>query len=302
MKSSVLAYCIALLFSGSLALAQDFSGKYFIQTAEGEVALTLKANDQGGYSGTLTGNGNSFQLSGIIQGGFLSGTVGEGGIIFQAGLSGEYLSMTMVEVDQFGNMLPQTTQQFVFQRRSDAPNNTDEIAAAENDGAVIINGITLTEAQISELEKNYGVRPKPGNYWYDAKCGLYGVVGYPAYGYMLPGHDFGTLARDASAGNTGVFVNKRELPQNEWAVWSYMIGYWIQPGSYWLDNKGNAGYEGSSIPVVNLYVAAQQNAYRGQGGSGDNFWSSRFSAGNYDSGNQRGYVSVPGHGPIGYGF
>ena len=42
--------------------------------------------------------------------------------------------------------------------------------------------------------------------------------------------------------------------------------------------------------------------YNGQGGSGDNFWSTRFSAGNYDSNNQRGYVSVPGYGPIGYGF
>lgn len=119
---------------------------------------------------------------------------------------------------------------------------------------------------------------------------------------MLPGHTFGALERNASNGQTGVFVNGRELPQNEWAVWSYMIGYWIQPGAYWLDNNGNAGYEGNPTPVINLYAAAQQNAYNGQGGSGDNFWSTRFSAGNSDSNNQRGYVSVPGYGPVGYGF
>ncbi len=119
---------------------------------------------------------------------------------------------------------------------------------------------------------------------------------------MYPGHNFGQLNRKASNGGTRVIVNGRELPQTEWAVWSYILGYWIQQGSYWLDNNGNAGYEGNSVAVVNLFMAARQSAYRGRGGSGDNFWSTRFSAGNFDSGNQRGYVSVPGYGPVGYGF
>lgn len=166
---------------------------------------------------------------------------------------------------------------------------------------IIINGIVLSEAQINEIEKTYKIKPRPGNYWYDPKSGLYGVVGYPAYSFMLAGHDFGKLDRKASNGNTGVIINGRELPQSEWIVWSRLLGYWIQPGSYWLDQNGNAGYEGNPIPVVNLYVAAQRNAYTGRGG-GDNFWTSRFSAGNYDSGGQRGYVSVPGYGPVGYGF
>ncbi len=86
------------------------------------------------------------------------------------------------------------------------------------------------------------------------------------------------------------------------AIWSQMLGYGIQPGSYWLDQNGNAGYAGNPMPTVNLFMAAQQNPYGSQGAGGDNSWSSRFSAGNYDSGNQRGYVSVPGHGPVGYGF
>jgi hypothetical protein len=40
----------------------------------------------------------------------------------------------------------------------------------------------------------------------------------------------------------------------------------------------------------------------GSQASGDNFWSTPFSAGNHDPGNQRGYVSVPGVGPVGYGL
>ncbi|MCG8604624.1 ester cyclase [bacterium] len=168
-------------------------------------------------------------------------------------------------------------------------------------GDVVINGSILSEDQIAELEKTYSVKPLPGDYWYDSKSGLYGVVGYQAFGFMYSGHDFGQLDRNASNGNTMVIVNGRELPQQEWRIWSQVLGYPIQQGSYWFDQNGNAGYEGSPVTLVNLYVAAQQNAYRGAGG-GDNFWTTRFSAGNYDSGNQRGYVSVPGYGPVGYGF
>ncbi len=170
------------------------------------------------------------------------------------------------------------------------------------DNKIIINDLELTETQLKQIENEYGVKPKAGNYWYDSKSGLYGAVGYASFGFMLPGHEFGELQQDASEGNTNVIVNGRELPMNEWLVWSYVLGYYIQVGNYWFDHQGNAGYIGNSIPTVNLYLAAQQNYYKGQGSSGDNFWSTRFSAGNSDRGNTRGYVSVPGHGPVGYGF
>ena len=101
------------------------------------------------------------------------------------------------------------------------------------------------------------------------------------------------MDRNASNGHTNVFVNGCHLPFNEWAVWSQMLGYWFQPGRYWLDANGNAGFEGNATPLVNLYAAARQNAYRGNRSGGDNFWSSRFSAGNSNADNSQGYVSVP---------
>jgi hypothetical protein len=167
---------------------------------------------------------------------------------------------------------------------------------------VSINGSILSNPQIAEYEGIYGVKPQPGSYWYDKWSGLYGVMGYPAYGFMLAGHEFGPLDQSASNGDTGVIINGRELPQAEWAIWSQILGYWIQPGSYWFDHNGNAGYEGIPVVLVNFFLAAQQNAYTGNQGGSDNFWSSRFGAGNFDSDNERGYVSVPGYGPVGYGF
>lgn len=164
---------------------------------------------------------------------------------------------------------------------------------------VIINGNELSSGQLAELEKIYNVKAQAGSYWYDAKSGMYGVVGQPAYGFMYPNHELGELARNASAGNTEVIVNGRELPQAEWVVWSQVLGYWIQAGSYWFDAQGNAGYEGNPTPLVNLYLAASQNGYQGNSGGGDNFWSTRFSAGNSYGGT--GYVSLPGGGMVSYG-
>jgi hypothetical protein len=126
---------------------------------------------------------------------------------------------------------------------------------------------------------------------------------------MFPGHPLGPLAEDVSKGKTAVFVNRRRVPLSEWLVWSAVVGAPVQPGRYWLDGEGNVGYEGMRIPILNLYSVASRSAANqggarpgGGGTGGDHFWSTRFSAGNHNANNTQGYVSVPGYGPVGYGF
>ena len=161
---------------------------------------------------------------------------------------------------------------------------------------ITVNGIALSAVQIAGLTQLYGQAVAAGNYWYDARSGLYGRVGEGSIGVMGAGMSFGTLARSASHGNTGVFVNGRELAQPEWTVLSQLVGTPVQAGAYWLDASGQAGVEGNPIPIVNLSVAGKASA------GGDNFWSSRAGAGNANADNSQGYVSVPGVGPVGYGF
>jgi hypothetical protein len=275
--------------------AQDYAGKY----TSGQITLTLGKDQTGIYTGSLSGNNNVFNLTGQIQNGILKGRIGDqsSGLIFIAGLQNQVLTFTMGEPDMNGNINAATSRVLTFVKAEGTG-----ISATQGSGAVIINSNALSKAQVQEIVARYGIEPKPGNYWYDPVSGLYGVCGYPSFGFMYPGHNFGPLKRDASSGNTGVLVNGRELPQLEWAIWSYILGNYIQQGSYWLDASGNVGYEGSNIPVVNLFAAARQNSYSGKGGSGDNFWSSRFGAGNSNADNSQGYVSVPGYGPVGYGF
>lgn len=300
MKKIIFLILLTLTY-WSQGIAQHFQGTYQILADDGVVTISLKQEHNSNYSGKITGNNNTFKLNGAIQDGILRGKIGdqETPISFEAIVKGNFLTFTMIETNLAGIPDPSTAQTLILQRKSLSSEQSAESIDAEK---VIINNKALTEQQIQDITKTYGVKPLPGNYWYDAKSGLYGVVGYPSYGFMLPGHDFGPISPDASHGFTGVVINGRILPQSEWLIWSYILDYWIQPNNYWLDHNGNAGLVGIDIPLVNLFTAARQNQYLGKGASGDNFWSSRFSAGNSDSGNQRGYVSVPGHGPVGYGF
>jgi hypothetical protein len=281
------------------SFAQDFSGTYTTNTASGTITLVLNRNETGLYTGSLSDNINVIKLSGQVINGILKGRVGEAGssLVFASQLQNQLLNFTMAQSDLYGNINAANAQVFIFSK-TQLPGP----ATSQNKNDVVINNSVLTKEQIGELVKRYGIEPKPGNYWYDPVSGLFGVTGYPSYGFMYPGHKFGILKRNASSGNTGVLLNGRELPQSEWAVFSYVIGYYVQPGSYWMDERGNVGYEGNSSPVLNLFVLARQNGYSGKGSGGDNFWSSRFSAGNSNADNSQGYVSVPGYGPVGYGF
>jgi len=278
-----------------------FTGSYSADGIFGPVILDLEQQEDGSVSGTLEGNSLTFELTGTAEGDQLQGEViGQPIVLTGIKFEGD-IQLSLTELNILGLPAPETTQVLDFTQIGETE-STEESIQPPTEGAVIINQVTLSETQKNELAELYGATPLPGNYWYDSMSGLYGAIGFPAYGFMQAGHRFGTLKRKASNGKTKVFVNNRELPQDEWAVWSHMLGYWIEPGNYWLDAYGNAGYVGVATPVVNLYQAAVQNSYRGQGGSGDNFWSTRFSAGNSNADNTQGYVSVPGHGPIGYGF
>ncbi len=175
-----------------------------------------------------------------------------------------------------------------------------DFALAALTGRVVINGKALDEAQLRAFQQRYGQGPRPGRYWYDAESGLFGHEGGPSLGWIHPGHDFGPLASEASRGDTGVFVNGREIDATDYVSLAYILGGWIQPGRYWLDGVGNYGYEGYDFPVGNLYVLMV--GAQGGGSGGDNHWSTRFSAGNYNADNSAGYVQCPDGTFVSYGL
>jgi hypothetical protein len=154
----------------------------------------------------------------------------------------------------------------------------------------LLVGLAFAQVRVNGVEVQLPGVPA-GQYWYDAQSGLWGLQKGPAQGVIAPGMALGALAADASAGDTGVFINGRQLPQIELVWLSSRVGA-VAPGRYFLDPWGNAGPEGGPA-VVNLYAAAGGGAGGGGGGGGGTFYNqgstSTVSGGSWDGG---GIVTV----------
>ena len=124
---------------------------------------------------------------------------------------------------------------------------------------VFVNEHEISQTQLGALASVYGAAPPKGRYWYDARSGLYGYWGREAWGYIRPGHDFGALSSRASSGNTGVFLNGREINTAE-AAFFYRIFGVVYRGHFWLDGRtGYIGVEGNPMPVTNLVEAIRRS-------------------------------------------
>jgi hypothetical protein len=166
---------------------------------------------------------------------------------------------------------------------------TVSFAAEEHNTNVFINGHELTRKQIVAISLTYKYFPPPGRYWYDSRSGAWGIEGHETAGFILPGHNLGPLVADASHGNTGVFINGREINLIETARIRQTLGA-VYPGHWWLDGRtGYYGLEGNPIPVGNLAAIMRS---RRTGRSRDNFWCSVTACGNDDG--KTGYVDVGG--------
>ena len=180
----------------------DYSGIYTCTLGTGQVmTLVLSANENGSYNGTISDNNYKYNVTAQVQDGVLTGHYGEGtgAVNFTARIQDQSLPFTITTRDYLGNVNPMVLN---FIR-----SNTIVNEVAGQTGDIVINKIVLSGQQIQEIKARYGVEPRAGNYWYDSSSGLYGVEGYPAYGFMYPGHNWGTISRNASAGNTGVIIN-----------------------------------------------------------------------------------------------
>ena len=97
-----------------------------------------------------------------------------------------------------------------------------------------------------------------GRYWHDPVSGAWGASGGPCLGVIagnmrIPGS--GALKPNASAGQTGVFVNGRELHSMDVASFC-ALGVQCLPGRWTVDARGVIRMEGSHFPVGQVSLAA----------------------------------------------
>jgi hypothetical protein len=131
-------------------------------------------------------------------------------------------------------------------------------------GQTVINGRLITDQQKAEFFLVYRGPLQPGTYWYDSASGFWGYWGHEVAGLLNQGHDFGPLPANASNGNTGVFINGRQLNWIEVQFFQQLLGVPLR-GRIWLNGRtGFFGVEGQPQPVGNLTAILQ--ARRGSGG------------------------------------
>jgi hypothetical protein len=146
-----------------------------------------------------------------------------------------------------------------------APQSSAAQQSPNNSRSVVINGIRLSDEQLSLLEQRFKLRIADGAYWYDQVSGAWGMQGGPTVGFTQPHLELGgALQRNASNGNTGVIINGRELHQQDVMALRQLTPYVI-PGRYWVDARGIGGYEGGP-PIFDLQALARA-AGGGRGGA-----------------------------------
>lgn len=104
---------------------------------------------------------------------------------------------------------------------------------------VTVNGQPIPDRLLKKAEKLAGPI-QPGNYWYDVRAGFWGLMNGPCLGIIPPlieelNHP---IDKKCAGGNTGVFVNGRELHQKDLQLLSMRGLPTIKGRSYTIEISG----------------------------------------------------------------
>ncbi|KAG8075633.1 hypothetical protein GUJ93_ZPchr0006g44151 [Zizania palustris] len=118
---------------------------------------------------------------------------------------------------------------------------------------VVVNGFPISDRAIKKAEKLAGAIC-PGDYWYDYRAGFWGVTGRPCLGMIppyIPEFNF-PMPKNCAGGNTGIFINGRELHQKDLDL-LVSRGLSDSPGrSYIVENSGKVSDEVSGEELYGL--------------------------------------------------
>jgi hypothetical protein len=130
--------------------------------------------------------------------------------------------------------------------------------------SIVVNRKALTNEEVEKLEREHQVRILDGAYWYDPVSGAWGLEGGPTMGFLPARMELGgPLPSDASGSGSGVFVNGRELHPLDAASLQRLAP--VQPGRYWVDERGNYGRDGSPSALLNLVLLSNAAIARSGG-------------------------------------
>jgi len=278
---------------GLVQAAGTVAGRY-AGVEDPSMALTVEESADGRITGRLADGDAALVLEGRRTGDAFTGTLSQGADVLPvtARLQGDRL---LLEVGPAGD-----GELVSFVRSGGVPAvGKPAKAVVPATAAVLVNGTELSATDLARVEKAYGIRIPPGEFWYDRVLGAWGGKGGPTMGFIAPGLDLGgALQADASGSGTSVFVNGRALHTYDLLALEQITGT-IVPGRYFITANGLAGLEGGP-PLWNLAALAAQAQSQAQGG-GSNTWQSRVTGGSGFSDGTTGAVFLPNGGIVSTG-
>ncbi|BAF19671.1 protein ENHANCED DISEASE RESISTANCE 4 [Oryza sativa Japonica Group] len=118
---------------------------------------------------------------------------------------------------------------------------------------IFVNGFPISDRAVRKAEKLAG-EICPGDYWYDYRAGFWGVMGRPCLGMIppyIPEFNY-PMPKNCGGGNTGIFINGRELHQKDLDL-LVSRGLSDSPGrSYIVENSGKVSDEVSGEELYGL--------------------------------------------------
>jgi hypothetical protein len=254
----IIALWLLVFVSTATIYGQSYSGTYTLQAPGGEVRLTLRQDTRGIVQGTLSSAAGALVVQGTADASGLTGLVTGPGtrLGFDAENRDALLQVRLFGFTVFGQPDYTRAQSLAFTRQGGAPGPAPRPEATARE--VVINGARLSQERIETLERQYRTTIPAGRFWYDARCGAWGVEGGPTVGFLMAGLDLpGPMPAGISGGGTGIFINGREIHPQERMTLHQLLGA-AYPGRYWLDARGNLGLEGGAV-LVNLAAVAQRS-------------------------------------------
>lgn len=136
------------------------------------------------------------------------------------GLSNSYVSQDSLNTNKDHSNTSKGAESFfaAFIRKGFKDFMKADLGAEDERGQsqVFVNGHLIPDRAVKKAERLAG-KVRPGDYWYDKNAGFWGVMGHPCIGIIMPNiEEFNyPMPKDCAAGNTGVYVNGRELNQRD---------------------------------------------------------------------------------------
>lgn len=251
---TTLFWCTVAFASAHLALAASpFVGTF--KNQEGSVRIAEIG--AGKFSGQLLSDGQSLPFTAQEKGRELVGRINieDENVEFRMTLKGSELRL--IVDDEATVFIREASPSTLGQRPASGTVPPASNTARSQQPPLSINGVTIDDATLQRFEQDQRVKLPRGKFWYDTVSGAWGVDGGPTLGFTTPGMKLGgQLQANASRGNTGVFINKRELPAAD-VVGLQQLGVPVQRGRWWVDSRGNFGIEGQPATMGNLFQFSQ---------------------------------------------